>query len=531
MFISVLSLFIECWVVFNNTRNLLHAYLLLSIISALMSNLGYILELQSTTLGGYLAAVKFSYAGRIWLAFALLQFAAQFCHIKIPAVIRKTLPIIHMAVYGVILTIGSNDLYYKNIAFSMDDGNPVLIRENGIVHHFLIQLQIVYIICAFIWFFSTLRRQNGPTARKRYWTVIIAYVIQTVFYLAQISGVFPISKVFDLLIVGNTLMTFFMYVAIFKYNLLGVIDIARDFIVERLSEGVIAVDKDGKVRYFNEPARALYPELTEKPEEVVWKIKDAIKRGDTIRSNDRIYTPEENELMNKDENLGKLYALVDTTVLKLQEYKLKSDAEILEVAANTMRERLLTAEELMQLDRAMRHDRRHFEALLLSLIRDDKIDEARKCLEERMAQEPRSASRYCENATVNAAITHYVSHAENKNIEVKVSANIPVKLNVDEMQLAITISNLLENAIHGCENLPAENRRIELTAKYKEQLLLEITNTCEGMVPLDEDGHPFAAEADHGIGTKSVLAFAEKTDSDIIYIAEEGLFRVRMIIN
>ncbi len=309
-----------------------------------------------------------------------------------------------------ILTIGSNDLYYKNMDFFMENGNPVFIRENGPVHHFLIQLQIVYVICAFYWFFTRLKKQKSRVARRRYQTVILAYSIQVAFYMAQITGVFPISRVFDLLIVGNTIMTFIMYVAIFRYNLLGVIDIARDLIIDRLSEGVIAVDGDGRVQYYNEPAKSLYPALSDKPEAVVEEIKDAINKGDSIRANERIYTPEENELKNNDEDLGKLYALVDSTVLKLQKYKLKSDAEMLEMAANTMRDRLLTAEELMQQDRAMRHDRRHFEALLLSLIRDGKIDEARKCLEERMAQEPRSASRYCENTTVNAAITHYVSH-------------------------------------------------------------------------------------------------------------------------
>ena len=322
-------------------------------------------------------------------------------------------------------------------------------------------------------------------------------------------------------------MTFLL--AIFRYNLLGLTDIAREFVIERLSQGVIAADSKGAVQYYNEPAKRLYPQLEQDPTAALSEIKKAIARGDSIPAGERIYTPEENDLTDEGESIGKLYALVDTTVQKQKELKLKSDAEILEMAAESMRERLLTAEEFVQQDRAMRHDRRHFEALLYSLLQDGKTEEAKKCLEERLSQEPHTAVRYCENTTVNAAITHYVSVAERNNIKVTISANIPFDPGVDEMQLAIAISNLLENAIHSCEKLPEQERYIELTARYKNQLLLEIVNPCEGKVPLDKEGHPYSTEGDHGIGTRSVLAFVNSTGSDIRYIAEDNTFKVRIL--
>ena len=62
--------------------------------------------------------------------------------------------------------------------------------------------------------------------------------------------------------------------------------------------------------------------------------------GDTLEIGDRYYSPEEKELFADGEIIGKLYALVDTTVIKQREYKLKADAAILEMAADSMRERL-----------------------------------------------------------------------------------------------------------------------------------------------------------------------------------------------
>ena len=88
----------------------------------------------------------------------------------------------------------------------------------------------------------------------------------------------------------------------------------------------------------------------------------------------------------------------------------------------------------------------------------------------------------------------------------------------------------MENAINACRKISEKDRYLKLTAMYKNQLLLEIENSCDRKVVLDENGHPFSKDEDHGIGTKSVLAFANKTDSEISYLAEENRFRVRMIV-
>ena len=229
--------------------------------------------------------------------------------------------------------------------------------------------------------------------------------------------------------------------------------------------------------------------------------------------------------------LEKYTALMNRELELAQEKaKLKSDADIMEIAAKNMKERLLAAETMMQKDRMMRHDRRHFESLLSQLLEEGKTDEAKKYLKERLSMEPQTVKKYCENTTVNAAISHYISVAKKEGIQTTVLANIPSGLSVDEMELAITISNLLENAVHACMKLPESERYLKLTAKHKSQLLLEIENSCEGTVPLDKDGYPFSNEDNHGIGTRSVLAFVNKTNSEIYYLAEEKRFRVRMIV-
>ncbi len=528
--ISILGLFIEGVVLFLNLRTRLESCLFLSCVALLVNNVGYLLQLKSGTEEAYLTALQMSYLGRVWITFPLFLFAAELTRVRIPVFLERLGVIINIGINAVILSLPGNSLFYTDTFFDTDGMFPVLRHGNGPVHNFFIQIQVLMIIISLYWLFRAFLREKGHIEKKCITIIFAAFLTEGILLITQVGHLIPITDSFDISIIGNMVLTLSMFIAIFRYRLLEIVDIAREFVIDRLSEGVIAVDKNGKVQYFNEPMKLFYPELPEKPEEVVGQVKNAISNGDTITLNDRIYKPEENDLSNNGESLGKLYALVDVTALKQNEYKLRSDAAILEMAAKTMRERLMTTEELMQQDRAMRHDRRHFEALLMSLLRDGKTDEVKKCLEERLSQEPRTAARFCENATVNAAITHYAAVAERKDIRVSVSANIPFDPGTDEMQLAIVISNLLENAIHACEMLPVHDRFIEIKARYKEQLLLEIVNSCKEKVVLDHNGHPFTSEAGHGIGTRSVLDFIEKTGSEIRYIAEDRLFKVRIII-
>ena len=528
--LSISALLFEGYIVFRSLKNKLHAYLFLNCVSMLVSNTGYLLQLLSKTEDAYIAALKFSYAGRVWVVFSLFMFTAEFCHVRISKHIVRAFILIDAAVYASVFTLQMHRFYYSKIWFDKTGMFPVLLHRNGIVHKAFMQFQAVVICFILFLLFRSVKDHKGRLARKRIYIIIGGFLISAVLYFIQVAHVLFVTYYFDISLLGNVAITISMYIAIFRYNLLGIIDMAREYIVDRLSEGVIAIDPDGRVQYYNEHAKELYPEIEKDPGSVVDTLRETIIRGETITAGDRYYSPEEKELSADGEIIGKLYALVDTTAHKQKEYKLRSDAAIMEMAADSMKERLRATEEILSRDRTMRHDRRHFEALILSLIQDGKTDEARKYLEERLSQEPRSSKRYCENTTVNAALMHYVTMAERNNIRVTVSANIPYSTGVDEMQLAIAISNLFENAIHACMKVTEADRFIEITARFKEQLLLEIVNSCDGKQELDEEGHPVTTETGHGIGTRSVLDFAKKTGSEIRYIAEDDRFKVRMII-
>lgn len=217
--------------------------------------------------------------------------------------------------------------------------------------------------------------------------------------------------------------------------------------------------------------------------------------------------------------------------LREENLRMQNNQELLHLSASAMAERIKLLDEIRQQSRITAHDRRHFNNTLLELLEQRKTEEATAFLRRQAGMEPARVKNYCENTVVNAAVCYYAGLAENKGILTEISLDIPDALPVDSLELALVLSNLMENAVHACEVLEKDRERyIHFTCRHAGRLALEISNPCNGSAGLDENGRPVAKDSGHGIGTKSVLAFAERHAAEVLYQIADSIFRVRMLI-
>ena len=217
--------------------------------------------------------------------------------------------------------------------------------------------------------------------------------------------------------------------------------------------------------------------------------------------------------------------------MREENQSIQAEREFLQLAADGMSERLKLMEEVSAQDSRTAHDRRHFNNVLLELLDNGQTAEASALLRRQNQTAPKTSRVYCENPAVNAAVSHYASMAEQYGIRTEISLEIPADLPIDALELSMVVSNLLENAIHSCEKLPYDREGfIRFTCMSAGRLLLEIENPCPDGTALDENGHPVASGEGHGIGSKSVIAFAKKYDGELLYKIENGVFQVRLLI-
>lgn len=139
---------------------------------------------------------------------------------------------------------------------------------------------------------------------------------------------------------------------------------------------------------------------------------------------------------------------------------MQNERNYLQLAAGNMSQRLkLMAEVAAQNSRAA-HDRRHFNNVLLKLLEQSKNYEATALLQGQNQSGPSISTAYCENPAVNAAVCHYAGLAKQAGIAVEISLDIPDAVHVDSLELAMVVSNLMENAIQAGQKLPPPIRTL-----------------------------------------------------------------------
>lgn len=180
----------------------------------------------------------------------------------------------------------------------------------------------------------------------------------------------------------------------------------------------------------------------------------------------------------------------------------------------------------------LRHDMRHYFSNIAALLQNGETEEVLHFLGKfDEVAEGTKLAHYCENATLNIILSFYIEKAEREGIKVNANLDIPETLPVDTIALSTVFANAIENAITACGKIPeGQERRIELTCFSSPRFVLEVANTCEENVVFGPDGLPVSDQPGHGIGTRSIAAFARENGAVCDYRAGDGMFRLRILI-
>lgn len=182
--------------------------------------------------------------------------------------------------------------------------------------------------------------------------------------------------------------------------------------------------------------------------------------------------------------------------------------------------------------RRARHDLRHYNRLLATLIDAGKIEEVRALIDAQdreLLVPPLTA--YCESPLVNAALTVYVQQAKEDHILIscKVKLDDPGRPREVDNDLAILLSNIIENAVIASRKQPENRREIYLSLSYiAPQYVLSLENRYDTQLDFGDDGLPVTSERGHGTGMVSLRNFAEKYNADVDFEQKDGTVRLMM---
>lgn len=224
-------------------------------------------------------------------------------------------------------------------------------------------------------------------------------------------------------------------------------------------------------------------------------------------------------------NLARFYK----NAVKLQQLTLKNaKTAMLELSVKMARERLLLLEETTNQIKMEKHDRRHENLMFLQMLKDGQQEKVIEYLAHSLTEDKNITKLYCENITVNAAISYYANQCQKNSIEFITRLDIPKDCVEDDIEFGILLSNLLENAVNAAKRVKSDRRFIQISVVYTGQLLIEIKNSSLSDVVFDCDGYPVSLRENHGMGTRSVLNYVERVHGEISYELKENVFCVRI---
>ena len=172
----------------------------------------------------------------------------------------------------------------------------------------------------------------------------------------------------------------------------------------------------------------------------------------------------------------------------------------------------------------LRQNLREDYSKIYTMILNDKIDDAKEYI--RQQTELLHATNiisFCRAPLINASLSIYFEQAKLYDIKLTHEINLVEMESEQEKDLAILISNLLENAITASKHQPQGKRSISIKINnYGERSMLEVSNSFNEILNIGVDGLP----ENQGVGMTSLKAFVKKYNTHMEFLQVKNYIHV-----
>lgn len=183
--------------------------------------------------------------------------------------------------------------------------------------------------------------------------------------------------------------------------------------------------------------------------------------------------------------------------------------------------------------RGWRHDYRNHISVMKNLYRQGSLSELGEYLD--MLETDLSTVETViktGNPMADAILNSKLNLAASKEVPVKASVHIPMRLSIPELDLCVIIGNLLDNAIDASLSLPENERMVRVYMDIKEtHLYISVTNLCAGKKKTKINGRFLSHRGDgHGFGLVRIDGVVEKYGGYVNRNSEDGAFTTEILL-
>lgn len=208
---------------------------------------------------------------------------------------------------------------------------------------------------------------------------------------------------------------------------------------------------------------------------------------------------------------------VDKEVLNRQIEIIQDNAEVRKEKENSLR--------------ILRHDMKHLIVTSIGLLQAGQVDDAIELLSGYQDKVENTTTLTFTNVPmINAILEYYYNKCQKNNIAFEIIINdFEGYLNVPVNELALVISNILDNAVTASLKLN-DNRYIRFKfINNNGRLILQVKNNYRGKVNIGDDNLPTSKKEKHGLGTKSIEKFVKDHGLTLDYNITKKTFKITIL--
>ena len=230
--------------------------------------------------------------------------------------------------------------------------------------------------------------------------------------------------------------------------------------------------------------------------------------------------------------VGLTYTTIFISLYQQNElFRARESQRTFEVQTFMMEQRV---EELLDIEnrfRFERHDMRHRLLAISAMLQQNDTQAALDYIgASQQALDATAVERYCADPALDAVLSSYFRQAQELGVRLETHIDLPAQLPISTAELSTVFANALENMIHAVRQLPEEERQMVCKCISTPCLMMEFSNSCRRDARLGPDGLPVPQDRGHGIGTRSIAAFAEKYQAVCTFQIEDGWFKLRLAL-
>lgn len=295
-------------------------------ISVAVCMFSYLLEMLSINREQALIAVIFENISLAGIVICVVSFVIEYCQLKIPRWIPNTLCVcLGILELPIILTIidGFNLHYAKYWLDRESQGFTVFKHEAGICYYLYAATIILCIALCVGVTITAMIKSKSKKLRRSYFYVFLACAPAVMFFPIKLLDLF---NGYDLGPVLMTIMAICFFILTSRYKIFDLASVAKDNILQAISESIIVLNSNGEPIYCNRIAQDTFFELSrDGSNEFVASILKNERKEFTYNGN--YYEWKTSGVYNGKKFEGIAICITDVTYLKKNNEQLKENLD------------------------------------------------------------------------------------------------------------------------------------------------------------------------------------------------------------